>query len=86
MARGVKNLPAVQETQEMQVQSQSGDPLKKKMAICSSILSWKIPWTEEPGRLQSKGLEESDMTKHAGTLCSCIGHTYQFNVFFENLL
>ena len=31
----------------------SEDPLEKKMAICSSILAWRIPWTEEPGRLQS---------------------------------
>ena len=32
------------------------DPLEKEMAICSSILAWKIPWTEEPGRLQSMGV------------------------------
>ena len=31
------------------------DPLEKKMATCSSILAWKIPWTEDPGRLQSIG-------------------------------
>ena len=33
------------------------DPLEKGMAIHSSILAWRIPWTEEPGRLQSKGLQ-----------------------------
>ena len=33
------------------------DPLKKEMATHSSILAWKIPWTEEPGRLQSMGLQ-----------------------------
>ena len=38
------------------------DPLEKKMAIHSSILAWKISWTEEPGGLQSMGLQESDMT------------------------
>ena len=38
------------------------DPLKKGMAIHSSILAWKIPWTEEPCRLQSTGLQESDTT------------------------
>ena len=38
------------------------DPLEKEMAIHSSILAWKISWTEEPGRLQSMGLQESDMT------------------------
>ena len=33
------------------------DPLEKEMAACSSILAWKIPWTEEPGGLQSVGLQ-----------------------------
>ena len=57
----VKNLPAVQETQEKQkTQVQSlgwEDPLEKEMATHSSTLAWKIPWTEEPGRLQSMGLQ-----------------------------
>ena len=53
VAQSVKNLPAVQETQ---VQSLGWeDPLKKKMATHSSILAWKISWTEEPGGLQSMG-------------------------------
>ena len=34
-------------------------PLEKEMTICSSILAWEIPWTEEPGRLQSMGLQKS---------------------------
>ena len=38
------------------------DPLEKEMATHSSILAWRTPWTEEPGRLQSMGLQESDMT------------------------
>ena len=38
------------------------DPLEKEMAAHSSILAWRIPWTEEPGRLQSKGTQELDMT------------------------
>ena len=51
----VKNLPAVQETQ---VQSLGlKDPLEKDMATHSSILAWRIPWTEEPGGLQSLGLQ-----------------------------
>ena len=51
MARTVKNLPAVQ---EMRVQSLGQeDPLEKGMATHSSILVWEIPWTEEPGGLQS---------------------------------
>ena len=56
MAHPVKNLPAMQKTQEMLVRSLGGeDPLEQEMATHSSILSWKIPWTEEPGRLQSMG-------------------------------
>ena len=38
------------------------DPLEKEMATHSSILAWRIPWTEEPGGLQSMGSKESDMT------------------------
>ena len=37
------------------------DPLEEKMATHSSILTWEIPWTEEPGRLQSMGLQNSGM-------------------------
>ena len=45
-----------QEPQEMWVWSLGwGDPLEKKMATHSSILAWRIPWTEDPGRLQSRG-------------------------------
>ena len=39
------------------------DSLEKGMATYSSILAWRIPWTEEPGRLQSRGSQRSDMTK-----------------------
>ena len=46
------------ETQEMQVQSLGQeDPLEKEMTTHSSILAWEIPWTEEPGGLQSMGLQ-----------------------------
>ena len=38
------------------------DPLEKEMATHFSVLAWRIPWTEEPGRLQSMGSQESDMT------------------------
>ena len=55
MAQRVKNLPAMQEPQEMQVRSLGQeDPLKEEMATHSSILAWRILWTEEPGGLQSK--------------------------------
>ena len=49
----VKNLPAVGETQGQSLGQE--DPLEEEMAPHSSILAWKIPWTEEPGRLQSMG-------------------------------
>ena len=53
VAQMVNHLPTMQETR---VQSLGrGDPLEKEMATHSSILAWKIPWTEEPGRLQSMG-------------------------------
>ena len=53
VAQMVKNLPAMRETW---VQSQGWkDPLEKEMATHSSTLAWKIPWMEEPGRLQSMG-------------------------------
>ena len=56
----VKCLPTMQETQ---VQSLGWeDLLEKEMATHSSILAWKIPWTEEPGRLQSMGTWLSDFT------------------------
>ena len=41
------------------------DPLEEGMATHSSILAWRIPWTEEPGGLQSLGHKELDMTEHA---------------------
>ena len=53
VAQTVKNLPAMQETQVQSLDWE--DLLEKEMAPHSSILAWKIPWTEEPGRLQSMG-------------------------------
>ena len=55
MAQLIKHLPAMQETW-VQTLGQE-DPLEKEMAPHSSTLAWKIPWTEEPGRLQSVGLQ-----------------------------
>ena len=58
MARVVKNLPVIQETEETQVQSlDQEDPLEKEMATHSGTLAWKIPWMEKPGRLQSMWLQ-----------------------------
>ena len=67
----LKNPPAVQETQETWVQSFGReDPLKKEMATHSRILAWKILWTAEPGRLESKGsqrVRNNKVTEHART-------------------
>ena len=61
VAQRVKHLPAMQETG---VQSLGWeDPLEKEMATHSGILAWRIPRTEEPGGLQSRGHKESDTTE-----------------------
>ena len=57
MAQRGKNLPAMQETQVQALGWE--DPLEKEMATHSSILAWEIPWTEEPGGLQSMGVTKS---------------------------
>ena len=57
----VKNLPATQETWVGSLGQE--DPLEKGMATHSSILAWRVPWTEEPGRLQLQGHKESDTTE-----------------------
>ena len=51
VAQTVESLPAVRETRVQSLKRE--DLLEKEMATHSSILAWKIPWTEEPGRLQS---------------------------------
>ena len=53
----VKNTPATQETQFQSLGQEY--PLERKMATHSSLLTWEIPWTEEPGRLQSMWLQNS---------------------------
>ena len=55
VAQMVKNLPAMQETWILSLCWE--DPLEKEMATHSSILAWRIPWTEESGGLQSMGLQ-----------------------------
>ena len=55
VAQMVKNLPEMQETQVQSLGPE--DLLEKGMATHSSILAWRIPWTEEPGGLQSMGLQ-----------------------------
>ena len=53
MAQIVKNLSVMQETQAQSLGQE--DPLEKRIATHSSILTWRVPWTEEPGGLQSMG-------------------------------
>ena len=53
----VKNLPAMQETQVRFLGWE--DPLEKEITTHSNILAWRIPWREEPGRLQSMGLQRT---------------------------
>ena len=60
VAQSVKNPSTIQETQVQFLDWE--DPLEMEMAIHSSILAWRILWTEEPGGLQSMGLQ-SDMTE-----------------------
>ena len=56
----VKNPPAMQESQEEQVRSLGQeDPMAESMAAHSSVLTWRIPWTEEPGGLQSMGQQRA---------------------------
>ena len=55
VAQTVKNLPAMQETPVRFLGWE--DPLEREMATHSSILAWRIPWTEKPGSLQSMGLQ-----------------------------
>ena len=55
MAQMVKHLPTMQETQVQSLGRE--DLLEKELATHSSILAWKIPWMEEPGELQSMGLQ-----------------------------
>ena len=69
----VKNPPAMQENRVPSLGWE--DPLEKGMAVHSSILAWRIPWTEEPGGLQSRGHKELDMTKLLTLALSFSGDT-----------
>ena len=61
VAQRLKRLLAMWETRVQSLGRE--DPLEKEMATHSSILAWRIPWMEEPGRLQSTGRKESDTTE-----------------------
>ena len=76
----VKNPPAMQETQKLQVQSlNQKDYLEEKMATYCSILAYEIPWTEEPGRLQSMG---SQKVEH-GLATECIYVWHSLTCYFH---
>ena len=65
IAQSVKHLSAMQETWVQFLDRE--DPLEKEMATHSSILAWKIPWTEKSGRLQFRGSEKSDTDEQLST-------------------
>ena len=67
----VKSLPAVQETQVQSLGQE--DPLEEEMATHSSILAWKIPWTEEPDRLQPMGSHR--VGRDLATEHACMSYT-----------
>ena len=76
MAQMVKNLPAMQGTRVLSLGQE--DPLEEGMAIHSSILIWRIPWTEEPGRQQSIG---SQRVGH-----ECVTNTFTFSLSLNNYI
>ena len=77
VAQMVKNLPAMWETWVQSLGQE--DPLEEGTATHSSILAWRIPWTEEPGGLQSWGRKESDRTKQLTLWLSCDLSLRHFN-------
>ena len=75
VAHLVKNPPAMQETQVLSLDQE--DPLEKEIATCCSILAWRIPWTEEPGGLQSIG---SHRVRHNWSDFTC---TYTYSCYWR---
>ena len=80
MAQMVRNLPAMQDTQVWFLGQE--DPLEKGMATYSSILAWRIPWAEEPGQLQSMGLQR---VGHNWVTNTHILHPHNVTCFFPNV-
>ena len=71
--------------QEMQVQSLGWeDPLKEEMATHFSILAWEIPWTEEPGGLQSWGCKEFDMTERLTLLFFKVSYEFPASFYYQS--
>ena len=82
----VKNPSAMQETQEMGVQSLGReDPLEREMATHSHILAWRIPWREEPGGLQSMGVAKSQIQLNYETTTTNQSSHMSFSLSFVQL-
>ena len=81
VAHTIKNLPAMQETQVLSLGWE--DPLQKGIATHFSILAWRIPWTEEPGRLQSMG---SQRVRHDWVTNTFIPPHYAWLLFLSSSL
>ena len=77
MAQTVKHLPTMQETRVLSLGREV--PLEKEMATHSNILAWKIPWMEEPGRLQSMG------SLRVGTRLSDFTFTFHFHALEKEM-
>ena len=80
VTQAVKNLPAMQETWVRSLVRD--DPLEEGMETHSSVLAWRIPWTEEPGRLQSMGNKKSDTDEQ---LTLSLTHFHGFFYSLQNL-
>ena len=82
----VENLPAMQETQVQSLEWE--DPLEKEMATHSRVLAWRIPWTEEPGGLQSMGSQKSQTwlsNYQRPTTRQVFEHAFDLEAFFPSL-
>ena len=82
VAQRLKPLPAMLETWVQSLSQE--DPLEKEMATHSCILAWRIPWTEEPGGLQSTGVAKRDTTERLhfhfpGAICDWLSFSFTFS-------
>ena len=79
----IKNLPAMQKTLVRSLGRE--DPLEKKMKTHSNILAQEIPWSEQTGRIQSMGSQESDMTKelNSNILCQAMFQMQEANTLLS---
>ena len=82
MAQMINNPPAMQETWVPSLGQD--DSMEKGMATHSSVLAWRIPWTEEPGRLQSVGLKESDMIEWLSNTHTIVFHGHLICDYLQN--